>query len=207
MDEKPTNLDINNGSISSDAPIGAVVGIVSAKDPEGEFLTYEAYDPAGKEYPFPLTMDGNKLVVNGLLSGDSLNVRLAARDTGGNSLVSDFAITIIQATEPPALAGPSFWSHNEGGSNHNAAIFLRWIRESILLFGGGGKDSESFSVDSTSGVLSFNSIPDYEKPTDIDEDNTYEITVFLEADGLSASFDRNVTVTDVFEPPPPLCRQ
>ena len=203
VDEKPTNLDIDNGSISSDAPIGAVVGIVSAKDPEGEFLTYEAYDPAGKEYPFPLTMDGNKLVVNGLLSGDSLNVRLAARDTGGNSLVSDFAITIIQATEPPALAGPSFWSHNEGSDQ---TITLQSSYDGtgkVFYFLEGGKDSESFSVDSTSGVLSFNSIPDYEKPTDIDEDNTYEITVFLEADGLSASFDRNVTVIDVFEPPLP----
>ena len=44
VDEKPTDLIIDNTTISSHAIKGAVVGIVSANDPEGGTLTFKARD-------------------------------------------------------------------------------------------------------------------------------------------------------------------
>lgn len=40
-----------------------------------------------------------------------------------------------------------------------------------------GGDSELFSIDPVSGVLSFKEAPDYENPKDLDEDNEYDVYV------------------------------
>jgi len=46
-----------------------------------------------------------------------------------------------------------------------------------------GADASQFSLDSTSGMLDFNLPPDYEKPTDLDRDNVYQVTVAV-SDGI-----------------------
>ena len=64
----------------------------------------------------------------------------------------------------------------------------------------GGADSALFSIDAGTGVLSFDSAPDYETPADADTDNDYEVTVTVTDSGaLFDSQDITVTVTDVSE--------
>jgi len=41
----------------------------------------------------------------------------------------------------------------------------------------GGVDADKFSIDSSTGVLTFNTAPDYDHPTDTGSDNTYEVIV------------------------------
>ena len=50
-------------------------------------------------------------------------------------------------------------------------------------------------LDGSGGVLSFRTAPDYENPTDMNEDNMYEVTVRA-SDGTMYA-DRMVTVADV----------
>ena len=63
---------------------------------------------------------------------------------------------------------------------------------------GSGADNARFSIHSTSGVLTFNTAPDYENPTDADGDNEYVLTVraFRET---QLNLTITVTVTDVDE--------
>jgi hypothetical protein len=61
----------------------------------------------------------------------------------------------------------------------------------------GGADQAKFSITS-GGVLSFNTAPDYETPTDANVDNVYEVTVQADDDsGGSATQAVSVTVTPV----------
>ena len=59
-----------------------------------------------------------------------------------------------------------------------------------------GDDMGDLSI-STSGVLTFNAMPNYEMPMDEGMDNIYMVTVMAEAGGEMATQDVTVTVTNV----------
>lgn len=62
----------------------------------------------------------------------------------------------------------------------------------------GGADAAQFAIDSSTGVLSFLSAPDFEAPTDADGDNVYEVTVQV-SDGTGGSDSQalSVSITDM----------
>jgi sugar lactone lactonase YvrE len=64
----------------------------------------------------------------------------------------------------------------------------------------GGADASDFTINQTSGVLSFATPPDFEAPGDANSDNVYEVTVAV-SDGRGGSDTQqiSVTVTDVTE--------
>jgi len=59
----------------------------------------------------------------------------------------------------------------------------------------GGMDQAAFSIDSDSGVLSFNTVPDFDNPTDNDTNNSYVVDI-IATDGMD-SVAQTVTVTVV----------
>ena len=64
-----------------------------------------------------------------------------------------------------------------------------------------GADGGLFTISET-GVLTFNSSPDYENEGDVDRDNDYEVTVQArDEESNTATLDVTVTVTDQNEPP------
>ncbi len=68
----------------------------------------------------------------------------------------------------------------------------------------GGADAAKFSVDSTSGKLTFQTAPNFEVPTDndgVNSDNIYNVTVQVSDGTATDSQDLAVTVTDVNEAP------
>ena len=60
-----------------------------------------------------------------------------------------------------------------------------------------GDDAAAFSLDATTGVLTFSAVPNFEAPVDADEDNVYEVTVIATQDSETAELAVAVTVTDV----------
>ena len=61
----------------------------------------------------------------------------------------------------------------------------------------GGADAALFSINATNGVVTFDSAPDFETPTDFDGDGVYEVTVEVaDGNGDSDSQAISVTVTD-----------
>src|SRR5207247_10849105 len=61
----------------------------------------------------------------------------------------------------------------------------------------GGADAAKFTIDSSTGALSFVAAPDYEKPTDAGKDNVYDVIVRTSNGTLTDSQAIAVTVTDV----------
>jgi len=66
----------------------------------------------------------------------------------------------------------------------------------------GGDDAALFSIDSNSGVLTFDSAPDYESPADLDGNNVYEVAVQV-SDGNGGMDGQaiSVTVTNINDAP------
>ena len=66
----------------------------------------------------------------------------------------------------------------------------------------GGADQAKFSINATTGDLTFNTAPDFENPTDVGTNNVYEVQVTA-ADGNGGSDLQliSVTVTDVNDDP------
>jgi hypothetical protein len=59
-----------------------------------------------------------------------------------------------------------------------------------------GGDSAYLSIDSTTGILSFLTAPDFENPQDANVDNIYEFTVMISAGDVEESSQVNVSVLD-----------
>lgn len=68
----------------------------------------------------------------------------------------------------------------------------------------GGADAAKFTLNASSGVLTFMSAPDYESPTDSDKNNVYEVQVTASDGSLSTTQTLHVSVTDVVEIEPPV---
>ena len=109
-----------------------------------------------------------------------------AEDLYGN--ISDQNVTILVGDiddTPAKILGPSGLS---GGSNsystlsENAseATYSFFATEEVNWSINGGEDKDLFSIinnDRSSGLLSFNTTPDYEKPLDMNLDNDYSVEV------------------------------
>ena len=65
----------------------------------------------------------------------------------------------------------------------------------------GGADQAKFSINASSGLLSFVVAPDYEYPSDAGGDNTYDVIVNVGDGSLSASQAIAVAVTNVIDTP------
>ena len=61
----------------------------------------------------------------------------------------------------------------------------------------GGADAAKFAINSSTGVLTFMSAPDFESPTDGGTDNVYDVTVQVSDGTLTDTQAMSVTVTDV----------
>ena len=58
----------------------------------------------------------------------------------------------------------------------------------------GGTDAARFSINASTGVLTFNSTPNFEAPTDSGANNVYDITITA-SDGLRVSAPKSVAIT------------
>lgn len=71
----------------------------------------------------------------------------------------------------------------------------------ILYSVGTGADSSLFAINSTTGILSFISAPNFENPIDADHNNAYLVNIAVSDGTYITNFTQTVTVTNVNEAP------
>ncbi len=165
-----------------------------------------------------------------LLTGwDAQNLQTGVRFHGGNSKYSsDVAHTARANMKATTANGGDNWTITDGGRvqpNVHAPVFTSGAtatvsyaenattavttvtamdgdsRQTVTFTLSGGADLAKFSITSE-GVLTFNTAPDYEMPTDMGRDNVYEVTITATDDGtpeMTATQVLTITVTDVDE--------
>ena len=136
-------------------------------------------------------------------NGDSVyNIDLVARSNGLDSPAQSLEITVVSqnnvAPDPPTIS-------NDAIPENTQTVGLLSATDSdgdpVYFSITGGADAALFEL-TEGNTLVFITTPDFESPSDSDNDNTYELTVVAD-DALktSAVTPLNITVQNVFDVP------
>ena len=109
------------------------------------------------------------------------------------------SVSITNVNEAPSFTTSTTASVAENGTAVLTAVGSDPESGSLTYSLGTGNDTANFSITSA-GVLTFNRAPDYEIPTDSDENNTYLVNLIVSDGSLSTTLALTITVTDVNEP-------
>ena len=115
-----------------------------------------------------------------------LSSRSASTETSGNGGGATASVNVAENTTAVTTVVAT-----------DADLPAQTITYSII----GGSDAAKFTIDASTGVLSFVTAPDYEAPTDANADNVYDVIVQA-SDGTYADLQAiAVTVTPVNDAP------
>ena len=213
VNEAPTDLALSANTVAENAANGTVVGTVSGSDVDmGDTKTYSLTDNAGGRFAIN-SSTGQITVANRSLinyeSATSHNLAVRVTDSGGLTYDETFTINVTDVNE----AAPRITS-NRGGATaliniaENATAVTRVTasdadtRQTLAYSIVGGADAAKFTINSSTGALSFVSAPNYEAPTDSGGNNVYDVTVQVsDGSGGVDSQAISVTVTAVNERP------
>ena len=128
-------------------------------------------------------------------------VQVTADDGNGGTTAQSISVTVIAVNDN----NPVFTSSNTANVAENTTAVLTvnatdadLPAQTVTYSITGGADSGKFSINATTGELTFQTAPDFENPTDADTDNVYEVQVTADdGNGGTASQSISVTVTAV----------
>ena len=176
----------------------------NSTDQDGDQLSYAWSQPEGQAIALNPTESDTNVTVNFIANAaGSYTFTLTVSDgkyENSTEIVLD--ILVDEANEPPV-----FTSSSEPISvNENIAEVIYTAAASdpeddALTYSLAGSDAEAFSIDASSGALSFANAPDFEAPADADGDNTYELSLQASDGKASVSQVLAISVTDVDEAP------
>jgi VCBS repeat-containing protein len=211
VNDAPIAVD-DTYTLNEDTPFSATLGtddlLVNDIDVDGDTLTVNTT---------PLSGPSNGTLT--LNADGSFTYTPEANFNGADSFVYEVsdgngttAQGVVTLTITPVNDNPTITSH---ASAANVALDLSENNNVVTTITGhdldgnpltfslsGGSDQPLFSVDPTSGALSFNLPPDFETPVDSNADNVYAVTIAVgDGAGGSAQQSINVTVVDANDAP------
>jgi Domain of unknown function (DUF4347)/Bacterial Ig domain/Cadherin domain/Right handed beta helix region len=130
-------------------------------------------------------------------------IQVVVTDSVGASTMRNISISVSDVNEQPTILSSTFSVDENSttvgslvGTDVDAGDVWNWSLD------GTGLDNSLFSIDSMSGALTFNQLPDFELPLDADENNLYQVAILAtDSKGLQASRTIDVEVFDVNEQP------
>ena len=212
---QPTDSNAAANTISEGAANGTAVGITAAStDVDGNTVTYSLTDNAGGRFAINastgvVTVANSALLDYESAPGHAYSITVQASD-GTLTSSQTFAITVTNVNDNAPVI-----TSNGGGTTASVSIAenttavttvtatdadgaLNALTYSIS----GGADVAKFSIDASTGVLTFLSAPNFEAPTDVGANNVYDVTVQV-SDGTNTDTQAiAVTVTNVNDSAP-----
>ncbi|TAV49337.1 metal-binding protein [Rhizobium leguminosarum] len=194
----PTNIQLSKTALSEDTPIWTTVGLLSAKDADGDSLTYTLLDGANDHF----RIKGDRIVTSKALdyeSDKSHTIKVAVSD-GNVTVEKDITINVLDVNEVPVNKAPTNLAFSRSSVSENIAIGT-----SVGLLS--ARDPEGGTVkwrltDDADGIFKLvgNKI---QTKAAIDYESTHSLTFTAEAydaAGNVTSHDFTLAVKDVFEP-------
>ena len=114
---------------------------------------------------------------------------------GSLSSVEAFAVTVTNVNEGPSFSLNSQIKFTENGRGGISVAASDPDSSSLSYALVGGRDADKFSISST-GILTFVSIPDYEAPSDGSQNNRFDLTIQVTDGSLSSSVSLQIVVMD-----------
>ncbi|MDO3435522.1 metal-binding protein [Rhizobium sp. CBN3] len=193
----PTNIQLSKTALSEDTPIWTTVGLLSAKDADGDTLTYTLLDGADDHF----RLKGNRIVTSKAFdyeTDQSHTIKVAVSD-GKVTVEKDITINVLDVNEAPVNQAPIKLSFSRSSISENVAIGT-----SVGLLS--AVDPEGGTVkwrltDDADGIFKLvgNKI---QTKAAIDFESTHSLTFTAEAydaAGNTTSHDFTLTVKDIFE--------
>ncbi|MEC8677476.1 MAG: cadherin domain-containing protein, partial [Candidatus Margulisiibacteriota bacterium] len=169
------------------------VGTIAASDVDGDTLTYSISD-GDDSGSFSIDSSSGVLVFNTApdFESDSISytIEILVSD-GTNSQSQDISILVSNVNEAPVISSTSF-TVDENQTSVGTLAATDPDSNTLTYSISGGDDSDSFSIDSSTGVLTFNSAPDYEVDA-----TSYSITVSVTDGTLTDTQSLTIDVTNV----------
>ncbi|NBQ03197.1 MAG: cadherin repeat domain-containing protein, partial [Opitutae bacterium] len=190
--------------------VGTIVGTFQAQDPDGDSLTYTLVSGLGDGNNSMFTLENNGTLKTAVIFDyelySSLSIRVSVSDGVNPGVEGNFTVTITDVNETPANSAPVFSSATSFSAAENqtgvGTVTATDANGDALTYAiSGGLDQSLFTINGTTGVLVFNSAPDYENAGDNGGDNIYNLTIQVSDGSLTAIQNLIITVTDVNETP------
>ncbi|MGO8066659.1 calcium-binding protein [Rhizobium leguminosarum] len=194
----PTNIQLSKTALSEDTPIWTTVGLLSAKDADGDALTYTLIDGANDHF----RIKGNRIITSKEFDYEtdkSHTIKVAVSD-GKVTVEKDITINVLDVNEASVNKAPTNLAFSRSSVSENIAIGT-----SVGLLS--ARDPEGDTVkwrltDDADGIFKLvgNKI---QTKAAIDYESTHSLTFTAEAydaAGNVTSHDFTLAVKDVFEP-------
>ncbi|MCJ9694596.1 metal-binding protein [Rhizobium sp. PRIMUS64] len=194
----PTNIQLSKTALSEDTPIWTTVGLLSAKDADGDALTYTLIDGANDHF----RIKGNRIVTSKALDYEtdkSHTIKVAVSD-GKVTVQKDITINVLDVNEAPVNQAPTKLAFSRGSVSENIAIGTSvGLLTAVDPEGGAVKWRLTDDADGIFKLVG-NKI---QTKAAIDYESTHSLTFTAEAydaAGNATSHDFTLAVKDVFEP-------
>ena len=207
----PTITSAATASVLENQTSAIDVNTTDDFDSEGNGLTYSL--SGGEDVNlFTMTNTGVVSFINapdfespGDGDGDNdYEFQVTVTDSGGLSDSQEITITVtdeVENTNPiiTSVATANVLENQTSAIDVNTADDNDSEGNGLTYSLSGGEDVSLFTMTNT-GVVSFINAPDFENPSDANEDNNYQLQVTVtDSEGLSDSQDLTITVTDEVE--------
>ncbi|MCB2182133.1 MAG: cadherin domain-containing protein [Desulfobulbaceae bacterium] len=209
--DAPTLISISNSAVTdlTDTTGGFSIGILSTTDVDaGDSFTYSVVGGADQAN-FSISGAGsNELFIDdGVLDFETKStyaVIVRSNDAGALFHDQTLTITVVDANDAPIItssASPSI-TENTTAVLTVTATDADLPPQAITFSITGGDDQALFTIDGTSGALSFIAAPDFETPGDSDTNNVYLVAVTADDGNTGTNVQLiSVTVADDNEAP------
>jgi hypothetical protein len=131
-------------------------------------------------------------------------VVITATDGASNATNQTLTVTITNVNEAPTITINSSNATHAITQAENSSAVVTYTATDVdagasLAFSVSGTDAADFAINSSSGVLTFASSPDFEAPVDIDTNNTYVVVITVSDGALSDTQTLTVTISNANE--------
>jgi len=212
VNEAPT---ISTASIANKAEGITALGTISASDPDsGSSLSFSLVNSEGLKDEGLLSIDSSSGSITFAVAPDyespsdiGLNntIEFSVKVSDGSlSATQSYSLSITNVNEAPIISSTSFSIAEQStavgsisASDPDASTTLTFS----LASGSVAVDDAKFSINSTTGTVSFLATPNFESPTDNGLDNVYNFTVNVSDGSLTSSQAVAISVGNVNESP------
>ena len=191
-------------SIAENSPPGTEVGEpVAATDADLRDQDSLTYSLAGVDVnSFSINSASGQILTDALLDFErkaGYTVVVLVRDgRGGNDIIS-VSIVVTDINEPPLVSGAASIDFAENSTEVVSRLSATDPEGMVTLtLSLSGEDSEAFTIEED-GTLRFRVSPDFENPTDANEDNIYLVTVEASDRHSAGALDSSIEITDAEE--------
>ena len=196
INEAPNSISLSNLLIDGGVDGVIVDTILVADEDAGDSYTLQLSGADAENFEI---VDGQLKLKSGLsaewLTKSYYQLTVQATDAAGSAFSQPITVKVVEPPFAPEFESASRFTMVEEKTKVFTVMATDLNGDTLSYSISGGTDASLFSIDSSTGELSFASAPDFESPNDFDADGAYQVNVRSSDGGLNT--DQSITITVV----------